>query len=69
MILMNFKNLIKPKKLEASPENNDRYGVFVAEPLERGFGITIGNSLRRILLSSILLYIHQVLFCILEQVL
>jgi len=53
MILMNFKNLIKPKKLEASPENNDRYGVFVAEPLERGFGITIGNSLRRILLSSI----------------
>jgi len=53
MILMNFKSLIKPKKLEASPDNTDRFGVFVAEPLERGFGITIGNSLRRILLSSI----------------
>lgn len=53
MILMNFKSLIKPKKLEASPENNGRFGVFVAEPLERGFGITIGNSLRRILLSTI----------------
>lgn len=53
MILMNFKSLIKPKKIEASPDNNNRYGVFVVEPLERGFGITIGNSLRRILLSSI----------------
>lgn len=53
MILMNFKSLIKPKKLEASPDNNSRFGVFVAEPLERGFGITIGNSLRRILLSTI----------------
>jgi len=53
MILMNFKSLIKPKKIEASPDNNNRHGVFVVEPLERGFGITIGNSLRRILLSSI----------------
>ncbi|HPZ83279.1 MAG TPA: DNA-directed RNA polymerase subunit alpha, partial [Thermogutta sp.] len=31
----------------------DRYGKFIAEPFERGFGVTIGNSLRRILLSSL----------------
>ncbi|MBQ6108825.1 MAG: DNA-directed RNA polymerase subunit alpha, partial [Thermoguttaceae bacterium] len=31
----------------------DRYGKFVAEPFERGFGTTVGNSLRRILLSSL----------------
>ena len=31
----------------------DRYGKFIVEPFERGFGITIGNSLRRILLSSL----------------
>ena len=34
-------------------EANDSYGKFVAEPFERGFGITIGNSLRRVLLSSL----------------
>jgi len=34
-------------------ENTDRYGRFVAEPLERGFGVTLGNSLRRVLLSSL----------------
>tara|TARA_B100001540_G_scaffold123702_1_gene110288 strand:- start:537 stop:1517 length:981 start_codon:yes stop_codon:yes gene_type:complete len=34
-------------------ENNGRYGVLVAEPLERGFGLTLGNSIRRILLSSL----------------
>ena len=33
--------------------NEDRYGVFVIEPLERGYGTTLGNSLRRILLSSL----------------
>lgn len=49
-----LKDIIKPKRLEvddASPEGN--YGKFVAEPLERGFGLTIGNALRRILLSSL----------------
>jgi DNA-directed RNA polymerase subunit alpha len=46
--------LIKPKRLEIDEETlTDYYGKFVAEPLERGFGITLGNSLRRILLSSI----------------
>jgi DNA-directed RNA polymerase subunit alpha len=50
----NWKTLIKPRRLEVEEETlTDYYGKFVAEPLERGFGITLGNSLRRILLSSI----------------
>ncbi|MBC7196378.1 MAG: DNA-directed RNA polymerase subunit alpha [Deferribacterales bacterium] len=53
MILMQFQNLIKPKKIEPVGELTRNYGKFVAEPLERGFGITIGNSLRRTLLSTI----------------
>jgi len=48
----NWRNLIKTKPLEIS-ELTDTYGRFVAEPLERGFGQTLGISLRRILLSSI----------------
>jgi DNA-directed RNA polymerase subunit alpha len=50
---MQFQNLIKPKKIEPVGELTRNYGKFVAEPLERGFGITIGNSLRRTLLSTI----------------
>lgn len=46
------KDLIKPRRIE-SEKTTERYGKFVAGPLERGFGITIGNSLRRILLSSL----------------
>lgn len=50
----NWKNLIKPKKLEFDQDTrNNFYGKFFCEPLERGFGITIGNSIRRILLSSL----------------
>lgn len=51
---VSLRDLIKPKRIEvegATPD--DRYGKFVAEPLERGFGVTIGNGLRRILLSSL----------------
>lgn len=48
----NWRNLIKPKRLEAA-ELTSTYGKFVAEPFERGFGTTLGNSLRRILLSSL----------------
>lgn len=48
----NWRDLIKPKRLEAT-ELTDTYGKFVAEPFERGFGTTLGNSLRRILLSSL----------------
>ena len=50
----NWRDLIKPKRLEAEDRNlTPTYGKFVGEPFERGFGITIGNSLRRILLSSL----------------
>ena len=50
----NWQSLIKPKRVVSQDETlNDFYGKFVAEPLERGFGATIGNALRRILLSSI----------------
>lgn len=49
-----WKDLIRPKRLEAEKETlTPAYGKFTAEPFERGFGITIGNSLRRILLSSL----------------
>jgi len=51
---MDFKPLKMPRELVADKETlTDSYGRFVAEPFERGFGTTIGNSLRRILLSSI----------------
>ena len=50
----NWRDLLKPKKIETEIETlTSSYGKFTAEPLERGFGITIGNSLRRILLSSL----------------
>jgi DNA-directed RNA polymerase subunit alpha len=49
-----WKDLIRPKRLEVEKETlTPTYGRFTAEPFERGFGITIGNSLRRILLSSL----------------
>lgn len=49
-----LRDLIKPKRVEIEASTlDDRYGKFVAEPLERGFGLTVGNSLRRILLSSL----------------
>ncbi len=49
-----WKDLIRPKRLEVEKETlTSSYGKFTAEPFERGFGITIGNSLRRILLSSL----------------
>lgn len=50
----NWRTLIKPKGLEVERDSlSDSYGRFVAKPLERGFGTTIGNGLRRILLSSL----------------
>lgn len=49
-----FKGFQKPKRLVANTETlTERYGMFTAQPFERGFGTTIGNALRRILLSSI----------------
>ncbi len=51
---MLWKGFQRPKRLEFERETlTDRYGRFYAQPFERGFGTTIGNSLRRVLLSSI----------------
>ena len=50
----NWRELIKPKRLEVDEETHSAYyGKFECVPLERGFGITVGNSLRRILISSL----------------
>jgi len=49
-----FKGFQKPKRLVANTETlTERYGMFTAQPFQRGFGTTIGNGLRRVLLSSI----------------
>ncbi|MCJ7616960.1 MAG: DNA-directed RNA polymerase subunit alpha, partial [Desulfobacterales bacterium] len=48
---MNWQEMIRPEKVQVT--SKPTYGKFVCEPLERGFGITIGNSLRRIILSSL----------------
>jgi DNA-directed RNA polymerase subunit alpha len=54
MIQKNWQELIKPNKLEiSSGSDNKRTATVVAEPLERGFGLTLGNALRRVLLSSL----------------
>tara|TARA_Y100000590_G_scaffold465280_2_gene637134 strand:+ start:9237 stop:10253 length:1017 start_codon:yes stop_codon:yes gene_type:complete len=53
MIQKNWQELIKPTKIEINPTKAPNTGVVVAEPLERGFGLTLGNALRRILLSSL----------------
>ena len=50
----NWRELIKPERIEVDREKHtESYGKFVCQPLERGFASTIGNSLRRVLLSSI----------------
>ena len=49
----NWKALIKPNKLNITSNEDKSVAKVIAEPLEKGFGQTIGNSLRRILLSSI----------------
>ena len=49
LMYMNWQEMIRPEKVQVT--STPFYGKFVCEPLERGFGITIGNSLRRIILS------------------
>src|SRR5210317_519992 len=50
----NWHELIAPEKLEVDKDSHtESYGKFICQPLERGFATTIGNSLRRLLLSSI----------------
>jgi len=54
VIQRNWQELIKPQKLNIQPGRRpDREATIIVEPLERGFGITIGNALRRVLLSSL----------------
>jgi len=49
-----WRSLIRPKRIEVDESTHTRfYGEFTCQPLERGFGITLGNALRRVLLSSI----------------
>ena len=51
LIFMNWQEMITPERVQVTSKPG--YGKFVCEPLERGFGITIGNALRRIILSSL----------------
>lgn len=53
VIAGNWRSLIKPRAVERDTRSGEMYGRFVVRPLERGFGVTLGNSLRRILLSSL----------------
>jgi len=54
LIAKNWRELIRPRDLEAATEGDSKtYGRFSCEPLERGFGVTLGNALRRVLLSSL----------------
>ena len=49
----NWKSMIKPAKLDVQLSEDKSKAKIIAEPLEKGYGLTLGNSLRRILLSSI----------------
>jgi len=51
LMYMNWREMIKPEKVQVS--STPTYGKFVCEPLERGYGITMGNTLRRVILSSL----------------
>jgi len=54
LIAKNWRDLIRPRGLSVEQDTlTDTFGKFVAEPLERGFGSTLGNALRRVLLSSL----------------
>lgn len=52
-VVSNWRALIKPKRIERDGKSNEAFGKFVVKPLERGFGITLGNALRRVLLGSL----------------
>ena len=54
LLQKNWQDLIKPNKLDVAPgRERGRVATIIAEPLERGFGMTLGNALRRVLLSSL----------------
>ena len=52
-IAKNWRELIRPRALESDEQASDTYWKFSCEPLERGFGVTLGNALRRVLLSAL----------------
>ena len=53
LMVKNWRDLIRPGRIEIEEEPTDTYGRFECAPLERGFGLTLGNALRRVLLSSL----------------
>ena len=53
LMVRNWKELIRPHRIEVGDDISPTYGKFQCAPLERGFGLTLGNALRRILLSSL----------------
>ena len=53
MIENNWITLVKPNKVDYKISENKKFGTVVIEPLEKGFGTTLGNALRRVLLSSL----------------
>ena len=54
LVAKNWRELIRPRELDTDEgSETETYGRFSCEPLERGFGVTLGNALRRILLSSL----------------
>ncbi len=52
-VVSNWRALTRPRRIERDGRSTGTYGKFTVRPLERGFGITLGNSLRRVLLSSL----------------
>ena len=53
LMVKNWRDLIRPRQIEVEKGLSESYGKFECAPLERGFGLTLGNALRRILLSSL----------------
>jgi DNA-directed RNA polymerase subunit alpha len=53
LMVKNWQDLIRPLRIVVEPDLSDGYGRFECAPLERGFGLTLGNALRRVLLSSL----------------
>ncbi len=53
LMVKNWRDLIRPRRIEIEDEPSETYGEFECAPLERGFGLTLGNALRRVLLSAL----------------
>jgi len=53
LMVKNWQDLIRPRRIEVEEGLSDTYGKFECAPLERGFGLTLGNALRRVMLSSL----------------